>query len=79
MTATPPVDRAAASRLSRRVGGAGGATPGDTGHSDRPGPVVQVGHCCREVKRDGTAGLVGCWIKRRRRRHPPAGEFGRMP
>ena len=27
------------------------------------GPVVQLGQRCREVKRDGTAGLVGCWIK----------------
>jgi hypothetical protein len=25
--------------------------------------VGQAGHRCREVKRDGTAGLVGCWIK----------------
>jgi hypothetical protein len=25
------------------------------------GPVVQVRHRCREVKRDGTAGLVG-WM-----------------
>jgi len=43
------------------------------------GQVVQVGHRCREVKRDGTAGLVGCIIKGRRRRHHPAGEFGRLP
>jgi hypothetical protein len=27
------------------------------------GPVAQLGHQCREVKRDGTAGLVGCWIR----------------
>jgi hypothetical protein len=27
MTATPPVDRAAASRLTRRAGGAGGCNP----------------------------------------------------
>jgi hypothetical protein len=40
---------------------------------------VPVGQGCREVKGDGTAGLVGCWIKRRRRRHRTAGEFGRMP
>jgi hypothetical protein len=41
----------------------GGATPGDTGHLIARGPVVQVGQGCREVKRDGTVGLVGCWIK----------------
>ena len=41
----------------------GGATPGDTGHLIARGPAVQVGHQCREVKRDGTVGLVGCWIK----------------
>jgi hypothetical protein len=53
--------------------------PGDTGHSGRPGPAVQMEQGCRDVKRDGTAGLVGCWIKRRRRRHRTAGEFGRLP
>ena len=59
--------------------GAGGVhPPGDTGHSVARGPAVQVGQGCREVKGDGTAGLVGCWIKRRRRRHRPAGEVGRM-
>jgi hypothetical protein len=25
--------------------------------------VVQVGQDCREVKGDGTAGVVGCWIR----------------
>jgi hypothetical protein len=28
------------------------------------GAVVQLRHRCPRVKRDGTAGLVGCWIRR---------------
>jgi hypothetical protein len=56
MTATPPVDRATASRLTRNSGGAGGCNP--------PAilavwiarrPVVQLRYRCREVKRDGTS------------------------
>jgi hypothetical protein len=37
--------------------------PGDTGHELARGPAVQVGQRCREVKRDGTAGLVGCCVE----------------
>jgi hypothetical protein len=47
----PPPDTAA--------GGAGGEPPAMLANSGRPGPVVQMGQGCREVKRDGTAGLVG--------------------
>ena len=43
------------------------------------GAVVQLRHHCPRVKRDGTAGLVGCWIRRppkaaplSRRVRPPA-------
>jgi hypothetical protein len=39
-----------------------------------------VGQGCREVKRDGTAGLAGCVDQDgRRRRHHPAGELGCLP
>jgi hypothetical protein len=41
----------------------GGHAPAILATFITPGPVVQVGRGCREVKRDGTAGLVGCWIK----------------
>jgi hypothetical protein len=43
------------------------------------GPVVQVGHRCREVKRDGTAGLVGWMTQSPPKAAPAADEFGRMP
>jgi len=39
-------------------------TPGLLATFTTRGPVVQLGQGCREVKRDGTAGLVGCWIRR---------------
>jgi hypothetical protein len=51
---------------------AGGATPRRTGHLDHPGAGVQLGQGCREVKRDGTAGLVGCWIRRPPKAAPPS-------
>jgi transposase len=53
-------------------GGAGGATPGDTGSLDRPGASGAGRAGCREVKRDGTAGLVGCWIRRPPKAAPPS-------
>jgi hypothetical protein len=60
MTATPRVDRTAASRLTKRAGGAGGCNPpAILATRIARGPAVQLGHRCREVKRDGTAGLVG--------------------
>jgi hypothetical protein len=44
MTATPPVDRAAASRLTRRAGGAGGCNhPAILATLIARGPAVQVG------------------------------------
>ena len=48
-------------RLTKSGGCRGVQPPGDAGHLARPGPVVHVGQRCREVKRDGTAGLVG-WM-----------------
>jgi hypothetical protein len=37
--------------------------PGDIGRLVALTLVVLVGQGCREVKGDGTAGLVGCWIR----------------
>jgi hypothetical protein len=45
------------------------------GHLDRPGTHGADTAGCREVKRDGTAGLVGCWI----RLPPKAAPLGRLP
>jgi hypothetical protein len=62
MTAMPPVDRAAAGRLTRSAGGAGGCNPPAILASwIARGAVVQLRQRCPRVKRDGTAGLVGCW------------------
>jgi hypothetical protein len=66
-------------RLSRSGGYRGVQPPGDTGHMDRPGAGGAGGQGCREVKRDGTVGLVGCWIKAPPKAASPANEFGRMP
>jgi hypothetical protein len=33
---------------------------------------VPLGHHCPRVKRDGTAGLVGCWIRRPPKAAPPS-------
>jgi len=65
----------------RPEGGSGGRPPppGILATRLARGLVAQLRHRCPRVKRDGTAGLVGCWIKRRRRRHRTAGEFGRTP
>ena len=44
------------------------------------GAVVQLRHRCPRVKRDGTAGLVGCVGQTAAEGGPhPAGEFGRLP
>src|SRR5918996_5677763 len=36
------------------------------------GAVVRLRHHCPRVKRDGTAGLVGCWIRRPPKAAPPS-------
>jgi hypothetical protein len=81
MTATPLVDRAAASRLTRRAGGAGGCNPpamlaillargagGAAGAGMPRGQARWDGRARRLLDRAG-----------RRRRHPAAGEVGRVP
>ena len=80
----PRADRLAGRRtggLSTEVGGAPGLhPPGDTGHSGRPG-----GRRCRwgsDAARSsamGRPGLAAVGLRRRRRWHHPAGEFGRTP
>jgi hypothetical protein len=60
MTVTPSVDRAAAGRLTRRAGVPGCNPPAILATWIARGPVVQLRHRCPRVKRDGTAGLVGC-------------------
>jgi hypothetical protein len=59
--------------------GRGHPSPGVLANWIARATVVPMGHRCREVKHDGTAGLVGCWIRCRRRRHHPADELGRLP
>jgi hypothetical protein len=53
--------------------------PGDTGQLIARGPVVQVGRRCREVKRDQTAGLVGCSVESPPKAAPSSRRVGRMP
>jgi hypothetical protein len=51
-------------RLTSGAGGAGGCNPPAILASRiARAMVVQMGQGCREVKRDGTTGLVGCWIR----------------
>jgi len=54
-------------------------TPGLLATFTTRGPVVQLGQGCREVKRDGTAGLVGCWIRRPPKAAPSSRRVCRMP
>jgi hypothetical protein len=68
-----------AGRLTREAGVLGGNPPAMLATGIAPGPVVQVGHRCARSSAMGRPGSSAGWVKRRRRRHPSAGEVGRMP
>jgi hypothetical protein len=55
-------------------GGSGGrlSPPGLLATRLARGAVVQLGQRCPRVKRDGTVGLVGCWIRRPPKAAPPS-------
>jgi hypothetical protein len=57
-TSTPAL---AGPRLDTSHGGM--SPPGVLATRLAQGIVAQLRHYCPRVKRDGTAGLVGCWIK----------------
>jgi hypothetical protein len=60
------------------VPGEGVPSPGVLANWIARGLVVQLGHRCPRVKRDGTAGLVGCPIRWPPRAAPPS-RRGRPP
>jgi hypothetical protein len=80
MTAAPPVARAAASRLTRSAGGAGGCNPpAMLATRIARGPVVPTGRDAARSSAMGRPGSLAAGSGRRRRRHRTANEFGRMP
>jgi hypothetical protein len=67
------------SRLTSGAGGAGGCHPGDAGHLDRPEARVPTGRDAARSSAMGRPDSLAAGSGGRRRRHHPAGEFGRIP